>query len=131
MLLHDNVQVHKAPVSQAALCTSGFVEINDPPYPADLAPGDFLLFTSLKEFLYGGGFVDEADLRHTVPAWFGSHSELFVEEASLNYKSTTPVCHGLIVTEDTLSKLDPLEKLSAFSRAKLFDRPGTFVIKLC
>ena len=59
LLLHDNVPAHKSRTSRAVIRKCGFIELNHPPYSADLAPSDNFLFRNLKKFLSGRRFPDE------------------------------------------------------------------------
>ena len=57
LLLHDNALAHKSRTSWAAIRNRGFVELNHPPYSADLALSDPFSLETLKNFCMGDDFL--------------------------------------------------------------------------
>lgn len=80
LLLHDNAPSHKSRVAKAAIRTSGFEELDHPPYSPDVAPSDFFLFSRLKKYLRGKKFSNDEELKMTVEEWFDSRTPSFFNE---------------------------------------------------
>ena len=51
LLLYDSAAIHKCKIVQAAIRQVGFIELNHPAYPPDIAPTNYHLFSNLKKFL--------------------------------------------------------------------------------
>lgn len=77
LLLHDNAPPHKSRTARAAIRTSGFEELDHPPYSPDVAPSDFFLFARLKKDLRGKKFSSDEELKETVDQWFASKTSDF------------------------------------------------------
>ena len=69
VLLHDKAHAHKSCTSLAAIRKCGFVELNHPPYSADLAPSDYFLFRNIKKFLRGRRFPDDNAVKEAVTGY--------------------------------------------------------------
>ncbi|GFU10984.1 uncharacterized protein TNCV_4658161 [Trichonephila clavipes] len=69
LLLHDNARPHSAIPKQNLIRSFGWKQIDHPPYSPDLAPSDFLLFRSLKEFLGGKRFDTADEVKEEVQDW--------------------------------------------------------------
>jgi [histone H3]-lysine36 N-dimethyltransferase SETMAR len=54
VIIHaDNASPHRSPTAQDALHENGFTFMGHPPYSPDLAPVDFALFSTMKDYIRG------------------------------------------------------------------------------
>ena len=56
LLLYENPPVHKCNIVQTTIGKAGFVELNHPAYPPDIALSAYYLFSNLKKFVCGNKF---------------------------------------------------------------------------
>ena len=61
-LLHDNASSHKCEGVKSFLAFEKVTVLNHPPYPSDLSPCDYILFTSLKKMLSGNKYTSRTSL---------------------------------------------------------------------
>jgi hypothetical protein len=61
-LHRDNAKSQRSKTSVQKIDEMGFVLVPHPPYSPDIAPSDFFLFGSLKDYLEGTSFPDEESL---------------------------------------------------------------------
>ncbi|XP_014609810.1 PREDICTED: histone-lysine N-methyltransferase SETMAR-like [Polistes canadensis] len=80
ILLHDNVRSHTAKVTQEKILELGWSVLPHPPYSPDLAPTNYHLFSSLKNFLNGKTFKSEEQVNQAVENFFQSKPTTFYKE---------------------------------------------------
>ena len=79
LFFHDNAPVHRALAAQKKLAYLGFQCLDHPPYPPDLAPSDYHLFSGLKIQLKVRHFSSDAEVIFAAETWLdGQPSELFL-----------------------------------------------------
>ena len=66
LLPHDKAPLYKSNITQAAIQYTGFTELNHPAYSPDLAPIDYHLFSSMKNFLHDRNSVNDNEAIMTV-----------------------------------------------------------------
>lgn len=71
-LLHDNARPHTAKLTRHFLENLGWTTVPHPPYSPDLAPSDYHLFRSLKQYLRKKSFKNETDLKNDLSDFFSS-----------------------------------------------------------
>lgn len=76
-LLHDNARPHVASVTRHQLKELGWDTVPHPPYSPDLAPSDYHLFRSLKQYLRGKKFKSYSDLKTDIENFFLSQPPHF------------------------------------------------------
>jgi histone-lysine N-methyltransferase SETMAR len=72
IFLHDNASSHTAKVTKKKLSDLMWEVLPHPPYSPDMAPSDFHLFTSLKNWLKGKRYADIDEVRAGVQEYFDS-----------------------------------------------------------
>ena len=70
ILHHDNAPAHKSAKVTAKIEELGIRTLPHPPYSPDLAPSDYFLFGSLKNFLAGNRFSSEEEVIYAVNDYF-------------------------------------------------------------
>jgi len=70
IILQDNARPHTSNVAMAAIRECGFELIPHPAYSPDLAPSDYYLFGSLKNFLRGQIFNNDNEIKSAIEGWF-------------------------------------------------------------
>ena len=76
-LLHDNVRPHVASAVHRELETLGWTTVPHPPYSPDLAPSDYHLFRSLKNFVRDQQFTGVDHITSTLAEFFDSQPAEF------------------------------------------------------
>ncbi|GFW72265.1 mariner Mos1 transposase [Trichonephila clavipes] len=69
LFLHDNARPHTANNTQELLNSFKWEVFSHPLYSTDLAPGDFHLFSKMKNWLATQRFDDDTELRVHVMEW--------------------------------------------------------------
>ena len=71
VLLHrDNMPAHTPAVAMATIRGYGFQLLNHPPYSPDLAPTDYHVLRSLKDYVHGHNFYSDEEVIYAVNDWF-------------------------------------------------------------
>ena len=73
----DNEPAHKARKTLDLLADLGFEIMSLPPYSADLAPSDYILFPKLKSFLKGKRFACDYNVISAVNRYFEEQNKTF------------------------------------------------------
>ena len=83
-LLHDNARPHTAKITRQKLEELGWQVLPHPPYSPDLAPSDYHLFRSLRNYLREKQFDDQNHLKSDLETFFQSRSKNFYEDGIMN-----------------------------------------------
>lgn len=83
VFLQDNARPHTSRVTSSLLEQFGWEVLPHPPHSPDLAPSDFHLFLTLKNYLGGRRFLDDELLKEDVSNWFNNLAATFYEEGIL------------------------------------------------
>lgn len=81
LFLQDNAWPHTAQCTFQTIQELGWEILPHPSYSPDLAPSDFHLFGSLKEFLGGTHFNTDDEMKNDVLQWFRRNNKSFYAEA--------------------------------------------------
>jgi histone-lysine N-methyltransferase SETMAR len=76
---HDNARPHTAAIVKDKIAEYGWELVPHPPYSPDLAPSDYHLFRSMKNWMRGKEYDDEAELVMDLNAYFASKDQSFFE----------------------------------------------------
>jgi histone-lysine N-methyltransferase SETMAR len=79
-LLHDNARPHVASATRRQLEQLGWTTVPHPAYSPDIAPSDYHLFRSLKNFLRSKTYSNFNDLKSDLELFFESQTPAFWAE---------------------------------------------------
>ena len=65
----DNARSYTAWKTMETISQFGWMQLPHPPYNSDLAPSDFHLFGSLKEFRHGTKYSSDDEVKHIISKW--------------------------------------------------------------
>ena len=77
LLQQDNAPVHTSQVAMLSVRDGEVEVLPHPPYPADLAPSNYYLFSELKKELRGQRYDDDDELMLAVEEFFREHDSTF------------------------------------------------------
>ena len=83
MFHHDNTRPHVSLMTQKKLRDLGWEVLLHPPYSPDIAPSDYHLFRSLKNFLDGVKLNSKEDTENHLSQFFSEKSEKFYSDGIL------------------------------------------------
>lgn len=93
MLLHfDNAPSHNAKVVESFIAKTTFERIPHPPYSPDLAPSDFGLFGTVKDYFKGREFESEEELLSAINEFLTSKSKQFFKSLFENWEKRLKRC---------------------------------------
>lgn len=96
MLLHfDNAPSHNAKVVESFIAKTTFERIPHPPYSPDLAPSDFGLFGTVKDYFKGREFESEEELLSAINEFLTSKSKQFFKSLFENWEKRLKRCIDL------------------------------------
>ena len=93
MLLHfDNAPSHNAKVVESFIAKTTFERIPHPPYSPDLAPSDFGLFGTVKDYFRGREFESEEEILSAINEFLTSKSKQFFKSLFENWEKRLKRC---------------------------------------
>ena len=93
ILLHfDNEPSHNAKVVESFIAKITFERIPHPPYSPDLAPSDFGLFGTVKDYFRGREFESEEEILSAINEFLTSKSEHFCKSHFENLEKRLKRC---------------------------------------